>query len=271
MVHAFAYTDSVHPVNVECVRSLADNPYVSDAETTGEAVSRLRDRSGLSVRAFAQAAGYSHGSGVQRYLDASFDRRLPVEVAEKFCAALVGRGDPSITRDEVLALTGVTFDTNARPFMMEGASDARMVRDVPIYGTALGAEEVYDGEAVEQTMLNTGEVIGYLRRPVLLDGRVDVYGIYVQGSSMSPRYRDGATLFVENRRRPAVGEDAVIYLVDADGEDGERASCVLVKTLVRKSASYIELEQYNPPLTFRVPMGRVLRMDRVITLDELVA
>lgn len=152
---------------------------------------------------------------------------------------------------------------------MEGASAERMKRDVPIYGTALGADEIVDGEAIEQTELNRGEVIGYRRRPVLLDGRADVYSLYVQGSSMAPRHRDGAVLFVEERRRPSVGDDAVVYLRMPDHEDGERPSSVLVKTVVRKSASFIELEQYTPPLIFRIPMERVARMDRVITLDEL--
>lgn len=159
--------------------------------------------------------------------------------------------------------------TNAVPFEMEGASAARMHRDVPVYGTALGADEVVDGEAIEQTTLNTGEIIEYRRRPVILDGRVDVYGLYVQGSSMEPRWRDGGIVYVERRKRPAVGDDAVVYLRSPDGDDGEQSVCVLIKTLTRKSASYIELLQYNPPVAFRIPMERVKQMDRVLTLDDL--
>jgi len=45
---------------------------------------------------------------------------------------------------------------------------------------------------------------------------------------------------------------------------------VLIKTIVRKTASYVELEQYNPHLTFRIPMERVDRMDRVLTLDDMI-
>ena len=152
---------------------------------------------------------------------------------------------------------------------MEGPGSIRMRRDVPVYGTALGAAEVIDGEAVEQTTLNTGDVIAYRRRPVILDGRADIYALYVQGSSMEPRHKDGAILFVEGNRRPAVGDDAVIYLRAPDEHDGERATSVLIKTLVKKSASFIELEQYNPRHTFRIPMERVQRMDRVLTLDEM--
>lgn len=158
---------------------------------------------------------------------------------------------------------------NAAPFQMEGASTERMDRTVPVYGTALGADCVVDGDAVEQTTLNTGEVIEYRRRPVILDGRTDVYGLYVQGSSMEPRWRDGGIVFVEQRKRPAVGDDAVVYLRGPDGADGEQSTCVLIKTLTRKSASFIELRQYNPPIDFRIDMARVERMDRVLTLDDL--
>jgi len=259
------------PVNVESVLLAVDNPYVAENETTGEALSRLRERSGLSVRALAAGSGYSHASGVQRYLDSAYKRRLPMEVAERMADALAGKGLPPIERQEVLALAGVPVASNATTFQMEGASEQRMIRDVPIFGTALGADEIVDGEAVEQTTLNTGDIIGYLRRPVLLDGRTDVYGLYVQGSSMAPRYRDGATVFVEKRRQPRVGDDAVIYLRVPDDHDGDRPSSVLVKTLVRKSGTYVELEQYTPPLVFRIPTERIERMDRVVPWDELVA
>jgi phage repressor protein C with HTH and peptisase S24 domain len=119
-------------------------------------------------------------------------------------------------------------------------------------------------------MLNTAEVVGYLKRPAILDGRADVYGLYVQGSSMHPRFKDGDVLYAERKRLPAIGEDAVIYLRTPDEHDGERTSAVLVKTVVRKSASYIELEQYNPHKVFRITSDRIERIDRVIPWPELV-
>ncbi|HWI85332.1 MAG TPA: S24 family peptidase [Sphingomonas sp.] len=238
--------------------------------TTGAALNRLRDRAGLSLRALAARAGYAAASGIQRYADPAFDRPLGVEVAQRFADAMEGMGDPPIMRGEILALTGLVIDTNAAPFRMEGSSADRMRRDVPIYGTALGADEIVDGEAIEQTTLNRGEVVEYKRRPTILDGRADVYGLYVQGSSMHPRFRDGDTVFVESRKRPAVGDDAVIYLRAPDEVEGERASSVLIKTIVRKTASYVELEQYNPAQVFRIAMERVDRMDRVLTLDDMI-
>jgi hypothetical protein len=240
-------------------------------ETTGSAVNRLRDRAGLSLRALAAKAGYAAASSIQRYADPAFDSPLGVEVATRFADAMEGAGSPPIARAEVLMLTGLVTGSNALPFRMEGASVDRMRRDLPIYGTALGADEIVDGEAIEQTTLNRGEIVEYKRRPAILDGRADVYGLYVQGSSMQPRFRDGETVFVESRKRPAVGDDAVIYLRMADEVEGERPSGVLIKAIVRKTASYVELEQYNPALTFRIPMERVDRMDRVLTLDDMIS
>jgi len=239
-------------------------------ETTGAALNRLRDRAGLSLRALAAKAGYAAASSIQRYADPDFDGALGVEVAQRFAEAMEGTGDPPIMRAEVLMLTGLVTDSNAQPFRLEGAGAQRMNRDLPVYGTALGADEIVDGEAVEQTTLNRGEVVEYKRRPPILDGRADVYGLYVQGSSMHPRFRDGETVFVESRKRPAIGDDSVIYLRAPDEVDGERVSSVLIKTIVRKTASYVELEQYNPVLIFRIPMERVERMDRVLTLDDMI-
>lgn len=161
---------------------------------------------------------------------------------------------------------------NARVFQMEGASAERMYEDIPVYGTALGADEIVDGTAIEQTTLNRAEVVTYFKRPVVLNGRSDAYGLYVVGSSMSPRFEEGEVLFVERRRAPRIGDDVVVYLrPQHDGDDGASADAVLVKRLVRRTAGYIELQQFNPAIDFQLPTERVLRIDRVIPWAELVS
>lgn len=165
--------------------------------------------------------------------------------------------------------------SNAVPVPMEGASMYRMPQDVPIHGTALGADRIVEDIAIEQTQLNTGETIGYAKRPPILDGRADAYGIYVQGSSMSPVHEDGSLVLVETKRPPRVGDDVVIYLrargeQDMDDTDG-RARCVLVKRLVRRSASYIELEQFSPALTFRIAANEISVIHRVLNMGDLLS
>lgn len=257
--------------NVDSVRVSADNGGM--AETTGEALIRLKERAKVSLDAIAAAAGYKGRSGVQTFFSPAYDKQLDTTVALKLVAALEGKGSPPIDGSEVIALTGIAAP-NAKVLRYEGAADVTLPRDVPIYGTALGAPLDFDGKAVEQTMLNTSDVIGYLPRPTVLNGVEAAYGLYIQGSSMSPRFEDGETIFATDGRkaRPArIGDDVVVYLRDFERDDGETACAVLVKRLVRRTAAYTELQQFNPPVTFKIEADRVLRMDRVIPWSELLS
>lgn len=106
------------------------------------AIRDLFDRSGLSREEIARLAGYRYGSAVQRYCDPDVFKRkwLPRDVAERLARALVGRGDPKITRDEVIALTGGIapngkmerwvalfrdLKANQEDFMLDGAQRLR--------------------------------------------------------------------------------------------------------------------------------------------------
>lgn len=165
--------------------------------------------------------------------------------------------------------------SNAKVVKYEGPADVKLPRNVPIFGTALGAPKDFDGKAIEQTMLNSGEVVGYLPRPTVLNGQDYAYGLWVQGSSMAPRHEDGETVFVQDSRKgrpPRIGDDVVVYLVDPDEVlEDDHACATLVKRLVRRSASYVELEQFNPPHIFRIETSRIMRIDRVIPWSELLS
>lgn len=164
------------------------------------------------------------------------------------------------------------YKPNAAVVQMEGASEERMLEDLPIYGTALGAARVVDGEAVEQTTLNRAEVVQYARRPVILNGNASAYGLYVSGSSMEPRHMDGELLLIDPKGRVRSGEDVVVYLrpVEAEDDNGEAARAVLVKRLIRRSSTYVELEQFEPRKTFRIDAADIVRIDRVIPWTELL-
>lgn len=237
--------------------------YTSDMEgldADRELVTQLVAYADMSVAAVARKAGLANTT-LNRPYTGNATTRISAPTIDKLKQAFPDfpgwNPSPNIASNARLAPP------------MEGASTGRMSRDLPVYGTALGAEEIVDGEAVEQTTLNRGEIVEYRRRPVILDGRADAYALYVQGQSMEPRFSDGELIFVEQRKRPAVGDDAVIYMRRPDGDDGELIHQVLVKRIVRKSASFVELGQFNPPKTFRLPMEQVDRMDRVLTLGDL--
>ena len=263
-------------VKLDCVRVPCDDAAMAEGETTGSRFREIWLRSRLSQRQLAAAAGFSTASGLTRYVTATHDAPFPVDVAKRFAAAMAGKGEPPIQEAEIMALTGYpeAIRPNAVPIRFEGASEERMREDLPVYGTALGASRVIDGEAIEQATLNSGDVVRYVSRPVVLNGRADAYGLYVQGSSMYPVHPEGSLLLAEAKRPPRVGDDVVVYLRangrDQERDDGERARFVMVKRLVRRTGQYIELEQFTPAATFRVDAADVLRVDRVLTLTDLL-
>lgn len=253
-------------VNVENVRTLCDHV---DMTTIGQKLSKMRARDpDLSLDLVAVGAGYKGRSSIQRYFDDNYDGPLAPKIARKLARGLAPSG---VDEAEIMALAELGIETNAVPFVMEGASEVRMRDDLPVYGSALGAEKVVDGQSIEQTFLNTGEIIEYKKRPTILNGRAKVYGLYVQGNSMSPVHEDGSIVLAERDRPLRAGDSVVVYLRPiGDDDDGDAARSVLVKRLVRRTAQYIELLQFEPKITFKIPATDVLRIDRVFTLDDLL-
>jgi phage repressor protein C with HTH and peptisase S24 domain len=146
-------------------------------------------------------------------------------------------------------------------------------RDLPVFGTALGADLEFvslDGHpvAIEQTTLNSADRIDQIRRlPALQDER-EAFAVYVQGSSMSPRYEDGELALVAPKRAVRPGDYVLVQLKRPLGEEQEEFASALVKRLIRRSGSYIELEQFNPPAKFKVEAERVDSVYHIMSWSE---
>lgn len=169
---------------------------------------------------------------------------------------------------------GFTADkSNGTAISFEGAASDEPRPNLPVYGTALGVNRNLHGEAIEQTTLNRSEVLEYAKRPTLLNRRKDAYGLYIQGSSMHPALPDGEMVAVVPGMPLSIGDNVVVYLRPSEPEedDGQTARAVLVKELVRRSASHVVLRQYSPPADFQIEMDDVLRIDRVLTRREMLS
>lgn len=176
-----------------------------------------------------------------------------------------------VSTNEVLERAGILEPvTNAAVVPFEGEALDIPQESLPVWGSALGTERMFDGEAVEQTTLNSGDVMEYVKRPALLNGKRMAYALHVQGSSMHPALPEGEMVAVCRDMPLSIGDTVVVYLRDAE-DDGQRARAVLVKELVRRSASYVELRQYEPRIDFKVPTDHVLRIDRVLTRKEMLS
>lgn len=135
-----------------------------------------------------------------------------------------------------------------------------MPEDVPVLGTVVG------GSLGGGDFTMNGETTLYVRRPPRLSGRKDVFGLFTQGDSMSPRYMPGELIYLETARPPAIGDHVVVEM--KAGADGTQPA--YLKRLVAMTPTKLRLAQYNPEKTIEIERGQVLRVIRVMTLSDLL-
>jgi phage repressor protein C with HTH and peptisase S24 domain len=110
-----------------------------------------------------------------------------------------------------------------------------------------------------------GEVIEMTSRPPNLAGAALAYAVYVVGDSMEPRYHSGELVYVHPGRPVDVGAYVLVQVKPKDDGDAPRA---VVKRLVRRSATKVMLEQFNPKKTIELKTGDILSMHRVVGSGE---
>ena len=137
---------------------------------------------------------------------------------------------------------------------------ADMPKDLPVRGTAAGA----DGGV--GAMQFDGGVVDYVRRPPGIAGAKEVYGLYVVGDSMWPRFPNGELVICHPRRPVNPGNDVVIQVQRSEHDEIE----VFVKTMLRRTGSEIIAQQYNPDKTMTFKTSEVIAIHRILTLPELL-
>ena len=130
-------------------------------------------------------------------------------------------------------------------------------KDVPVLGTALGSKE--------DEFLVIDEIIEHRHRMPGAMGKNKVYGLYVQGDSMSPWAESGSLIFVDPDVPPAIGDYIVIQMKLRP--DGERQA--FVKRLVARTPTKLKVLQHNPHKEFDFPLEKVDRVHRVMTNKDL--
>lgn len=244
--------------NIAARRGMLDKAYtMADAPPVPPvyaALMRIRP-DGLSNAAWAAAAGKprnifngikAHGNPTRATLEQllaaigwTFDRfeaeagLYPVET-EVVGTGAVGRAE----------LTSLVFGEQRLP-------------DLPLYGSAQGADMDDDFETIE---VDLNEVLDYLQRPVEFADDRDSYVLRVVGTSMKPRFKPGERVGVSPRARIEIGDDVIVQM---RGENTNRVRRVLIKELVRRSASHVTLAQYNPPRELQIARSDILAMHKV--------
>jgi phage repressor protein C with HTH and peptisase S24 domain len=235
----------------------------------------LRDNARMKIDATEVAARASELAAQKRLTDreASIDASGKPDMIRDMRRGRM----PGADRLEALADTlSTTVDfllgktsSSVRPGEDPPAGLDRLPRDVPVYGTALGADlEVNeDGHVVqvEQTIIELTDVLDHALRHPGIAGDLDAYSLTVVGTSMEPRWDDGDPIYVTTKRQAAIGDYVVLQIRNGS----EEVICALVKKLIGRSAEAYTLEQFNPPLRFKIPKAMVARLHPVLSHKEL--
>ena len=108
--------------------------------------------------------------------------------------------------------------------------------------------------------VRSGTELDRLPRPASLAGDPDAYAVTVVGDSMWPRFRPGRRVAVSPHSPVAIGDDVLVRL---RAKENERSEFALLKELVRRTAAFVELRQFNPTTSFRVDTADVEAIQKV--------
>ncbi|MCB9993092.1 MAG: S24 family peptidase [Hyphomicrobiaceae bacterium] len=132
-------------------------------------------------------------------------------------------------------------------------------KDVPVLGTAAGAATGHGAFQI------TTDVIDYVLRPAGLATAKDIYALYVEGSSMEPRFFPGDLIYVSPHKPVRIGD--VVVIQEPDTNNGEPQA--FIKLLERRTAERIITRQYNPDATIEFRARDGVKIHKVLTNNEL--
>ncbi|NQU60400.1 MAG: helix-turn-helix transcriptional regulator [Rhodospirillales bacterium] len=133
-----------------------------------------------------------------------------------------------------------------------------MPRDVPVLGTAKGGLS-------GSFLLNEGDPIDWVRRPPGIMKARNVYSLYVEGTSMAPRFAEGELVYAHPGRKVKVGD----YVIVQQAQGDHKPNVAFIKKLKRRTASKIVLEQSNPKATIEMPVKTVESIHLILTMNDL--
>lgn len=266
MIHSTTLRNIAPHVNMICSATMCNDIAMIDTDTMGGRLRWARERAG-----FPNAAAFARHAGIKpvTYRAYENDQNSVASMAPEIAARLgvptdwLLRGGP-----EPEPKSNATVFTEVVPAGLADHHAAKWgaapLPPIPLLGTAM-AGEWDDAGHIEMTELDLGDILDRVRRPQSLAGDDKAYAVTIVGDSMYPRFRPGRRVIVSPRAPVSIGDDVIVQLLgDVDDYGEERVVRVLIKELVRRSSSQVELRQFNPDATFKVPADKVAGIHKVI-------
>ncbi|HVS77951.1 MAG TPA: S24 family peptidase [Dongiaceae bacterium] len=227
---------------------------------------------GLDMANLSRELGHNHAY-LQQYVRYAIPAQLKEDDRHRLAAllrvdqrALKPGGSVDLTGfgessgDEIAPLDAhAPGEVRAAPQVRFGGAQLRP-ENVPVRGVVRGGQ----GGSFE---LNIGDPIEYVRRPLSLIGKGEIYALHVESDSMAPRYEPGEIILVWAQRPALIGRDVVVQL--RPSHDGENPRAYL-KRLMKRNDKDLVLEQFNPRKTMSLKMKDVISVHMVLTRDEML-
>lgn len=235
--------------------------------TIGMRLLSLKDRSGMSLAAIASAAGYRASSSIQKMFHPGYDPdRFQLSVAERLANAFEGKGEPVISRSELLALAGKGAELEQLAATVRHYA-YRASAFIGIHRTKRVDEFVDRQDGIKVQLFvreNMENGIPYHPCPSHLRAR-GIVGLYVTVGNMWPRFEEGEPIFYEHQRPPAQGDD-VLVTVESDDLNG----AMFIGRLRLASETEIHVDQLAPSGSIVVPRTRVTSVRRILHASDFL-
>lgn len=216
-----------------------------------------------SYESLARAMGYNDASGIQRYFRDDWSKRkahFPPELVVKFEKAMVGKGSPTITKEEIWKMA-TPYPISSKesvnqknsnlahqdqlPQSSSGSFPLNVDDLIPMYG-AVSASSPEIVHFTEEYMIE--EVP---RHPSVFKVR-GAFAMQVAGDSMFPRYKPREKVWIHPRQIPVIGQDCVI-VSEPDGN-------AIVKEFRGETATEWKVFQWNPAKELTIKKSLVRRI-----------
>ncbi|PKA40413.1 Repressor protein C [Rhizobium sullae] len=157
---------------------------------------------------------------------------------------------PSVT-NSLKERVGVAEPPSAR--MAEVIPMSKPSKMIPVLGEVVGGD---DGEYIFN-----GQVQDYIACPPSLANVANAYAVWVDGESMSPRYRPGELVYVHPARPARRGDDVVVQVHPR--EEG-MSPLGYIKEYVGWAGNRLVLKQYNPEKKIEFDRDSVVSVHPII-------
>ncbi len=215
-------------------------------------VAELARRQRLDLASLSRKLGKNHAY-LQQYIKRGVPNILPEEVRPPLARLLGCRADdlrppvadlPTIGGDPTLLSQPNAFAETGTLISVDHPLPARRL---PVYGAAKGG---WDGSMVDWE--NPAE---WLQTPPELIGVSEAFAMFVTGDSMEPRYGHGDMVYCHPSRPATKG--CYVVVVKKSGD-------TLIKQFIRQQDDWIELHQFNPADTLKLPRADIRAIFRIV-------